>query len=147
MILVSAEDDFPKNLKILKISFFVKNHKNLPLAKCPVFGILSSQPNGFVITTHFNSIKKTALNAYFLQKVDFCIFEPKNREPIENSSKAPLNCSPFKCTYLGKISFQYHKRLVRKVKMKNCHLELRFIVYVIVEYVCQCVCILFNMTV
>ena len=32
-------------------------------------------------------------NAYFLQKIDFCIFEPKNREVIENSSKTPLNLS------------------------------------------------------
>ena len=38
--------------------------------------------------------KNCTLNAYFLQKVDFCIFEPKNREVIENSSKTPLNFSP-----------------------------------------------------
>ena len=55
--------------------------------------------------------KKTALKkAYFLQKFDFCIFEHKNCEVIENSSEAPLNLSPLKCTYLGKNSFQYHKR-------------------------------------
>ena len=35
--------------------------------------------------------KNCTQNAYFLQKVDFCIFEPKNREVIENSSKTPLN--------------------------------------------------------
>ena len=79
----------------------------------------------FIITSHFNSIK-TALNAYFLLKIDFCIFEPKNRELIENSFIAPPNCSPLKCTYLGKMSFQYHLRLVRKAKMKSGLLELRF---------------------
>ena len=63
---------------------------------------LSNQLDRLVITSHFNSIK-TVLNAYFLQKVDFLHYEPKNRELIENSSKAPLNCSPLKCTYLGKI--------------------------------------------
>ena len=52
--------------------------------------------------------KNCTQNAYFLQKVDFCIFEPKNREVIENSSKTPLNFSPLQCTYLGKISIQYH---------------------------------------
>ena len=51
--------------------------------------------------------KNCTLNAYFLQKVDFCIFEPKIREVIENSSKTPLNFSPLQCTYLGKNSFQY----------------------------------------
>ena len=55
-----------------------------------------------------NSIKTALKNAYFLQKVDVCIFEPKNREVIENSSKPPLNFKPLQCTYLGKNSFQYH---------------------------------------
>ena len=52
--------------------------------------------------------KNSTQNAYFLQKVDFCIFEPKNREMIENSAKTPLNFSALQCTYLGKKSFQYH---------------------------------------
>ena len=52
--------------------------------------------------------KNCTLNAYFLQKVDFCIFEPKIREVIENSSKTPLNFSSLQSTYLGKNSFQYH---------------------------------------
>ena len=58
--------------------------------------------------------KNCTQNAYFHQKVDFCIFGPKNLEVIENSSKTPLNFSPLQCTYLGKNSFQYHKGLVRK---------------------------------
>ena len=37
--------------------------------------------------------KNCTQNPDFLQKVDFCIFEPKNREVIENYSKAPLNFS------------------------------------------------------
>ena len=52
--------------------------------------------------------KNCTQNAYFFQKVDFCIFEPKNREVIEKSSKAPLSFSPIQCTYLGKNPFQYH---------------------------------------
>ena len=40
--------------------------------------------------------------AYFLQNIDFCIFEPKNREVIENSSNTSLNFSPSQCTCLGK---------------------------------------------
>ena len=93
-----------------------------------MFGVFSSQLDRFVITSHFNWIK-TAMNAYFLLKVDFCIFEPKNRELIENSSKAPLNCNPLKCTNFGKNSFQYHKHLDRKAKIKSGHLELWISVY------------------
>ena len=52
--------------------------------------------------------KNCTQNAYSLQKVDFYIFEHKNRKVIENSSKTPLNFSPLQCTYLGKNSFQYH---------------------------------------
>ena len=70
--------------------------------------------------------KNCTQNAYFLQKFDFCIFEPKNRELIENSSKTPLNFGSLQYTYLGKNSFQYHKGLVRKKKLKSGYLELRF---------------------
>ena len=62
----------------------------------------------------FEFDKKCTQNANFLKKVDFCIFAPKNREWIENSSKTPLNFSPLQCTHLGRYSFQYHKGLVRK---------------------------------
>ena len=55
--------------------------------------------------------KNCTQNAYFLQKIDFCIFEPKNREVIENSSKPPLNFSPLQCTYLGKNSFLFGIKL------------------------------------
>ena len=37
--------------------------------------------------------KNCTQNANFLQKVDFCIFEPKNRKVIENSSKTSPNFS------------------------------------------------------
>ena len=43
--------------------------------------------------------KNRTQNAYFLQKDNFCIFEPKNREVIENYSKAPLSFSPLQCIY------------------------------------------------
>ena len=46
---------------------------------------------------YFILIRTTNLNAYCLQKVDFCIYEPNNFEVIENSSKAPL-FSSLKCT-------------------------------------------------
>ena len=52
--------------------------------------------------------KNCTHNACFIQKFDFCIFEPKNREVIENFSKTPLNFSSLQYTYLGKNSFQYH---------------------------------------
>ena len=52
--------------------------------------------------------KNCTQNAYLLQKFEFCIFEPKNREVMKNSSKTPLNVSSLQYTYLGKNSFQYH---------------------------------------
>ena len=57
---------------------------------------------------YLNSIKTALKTRIFFKKIDFCIFEPKNREVIENSSKTPLNFSPLQCTYLGENSFQYH---------------------------------------
>ena len=50
---------------------------------------------------------------------------------IENSSKAPFNFSPLECTYLGKNSFQYHKRLIRKNEIEKWLLRTSV----------QCICI------
>ena len=38
---------------------------------------------------------------------------------IEMSSKATLNFSPLECTYLGTVSFKYHKRFVRKNEIEK----------------------------
>ena len=46
----------------------------------------------------FELDKNCTQNAYFLQKVYFCIFERKTREVIDNSSKTPLNFSPLQYT-------------------------------------------------
>ena len=55
----------------------------------------------------------------------------KNCEVIENSSKASLNCSPLKYTYLGKKIISISLALSqRKMKLKSGHLKLRFSVYV-----------------
>ena len=51
----------------------------------------------------FNLIE-TAIKTVIFFKNIFGIFEPKSREVIESSSKAPFNFCPFKCTYLGKNS-------------------------------------------
>ena len=63
--------------------------------------------------------KNCTQNAYFLQKIDFCIFEPKNREMNENTSKTPLSFSPLQCIYLDKNSFHYHLGLVRKKEFEK----------------------------
>ena len=72
-----------------------------------MFGVFSSRL-GSLDSPVLDIDKNCTQNAYFLQKVDFCIFESKNREVIENSFKTPLNFIPLQCTYLGKNSFQYH---------------------------------------
>ena len=57
-----------------------------------MFGVFQVDSAGFQSPV-LEFYKNCTQNAYFLQKVDFCIFEPKNREVIENSSKTPLNFS------------------------------------------------------
>ena len=53
--------------------------------------------------------KNCTENAYFLQKVDFCIFEPKNREVIENSSKHRLTLVHYNAHTWAKIDFNNTK--------------------------------------
>ena len=80
--------------------------------------------------------KNYTQNAYFLQNVDFCIFESKNRKVIENSSKTPLDFSPLQCTYLGKNSFQYHQGLVRKKEIEKWLLRtsVQSIIYLVASH-------------
>ena len=67
------------------VCFFLKNHKKSLVSKdsgfCFFFGRLE------IPVLQFE--KNCTQNPYFLQKFDFCIFEPKNCELIENSPKAP----------------------------------------------------------
>ena len=72
-----------------------------------MFGVFSSRIAGLQSPV-LEFDKNCSQNAYFLQKVDVRIFEPKNREVIENSAETPLNFSPLQGTYFGKNSFQYH---------------------------------------
>ena len=48
---------------------------------------------------------KTILKTLIFLKNNFFIFQPKNREVIENCFKESLNISRLKGTYLGKIHF------------------------------------------
>ena len=88
MILVCAADDFQKYLKMS----FKKNHKKCHQQKIQAFGV-------------FKSARQVCNLLYFTSTKEFCIFEPKITEVIENSSKAPLNFSQFQCTYLDKNHF------------------------------------------
>ena len=78
---------------------------------------------------YLNLIKTALKTLIFFKNLIFAFFEPKNREVIENSSKTPLNFGSLQYTYLGKNSFQYHKGLVRKKKLKSGYLELQFSVH------------------
>ena len=95
------------------------NHKKSFITKISGVWWLSSSKS-----TVLQFEKNCTLN-YFLQKIDFCIFEPQKSELIENSSKASLNFSPLKCTYLGK-KFNIISTKSEKMKLKSGHLELRF---------------------
>ena len=67
---------------------------------------------------HFNLIKHFTQRTFIFKNVVFCIFNQKNEEVQENFSKTPLNSCPCKCTNLGKKSFQYHQRTLRKMRLK-----------------------------
>ena len=108
MILVCAADDFRKFRKIWKIINFQKIHKNSVISKISSVSCFFKSTRQVLQSPVLEFDKNCTHNAYFLQKVDFYIFEPKSREVIENSSKTPLNFSPLQCTYLGKKIFQYH---------------------------------------
>ena len=121
MILVCAADDFRKHQKMWKMIFlFLKKPLKYVISKnSSIWCFLFKSARWVCYHLDINLIK-TAIK--MLQKVEFCIFEPKNCDVIENSSKTLLNFSPLKCTYLGKNSFQYLEHLIRKMQLKSGHL-------------------------
>ena len=73
-------------------------------------------------------LKKNVLKILvFLKKIVLCNFEPKNCEMIENSSKAPLNFSPLKFTYLGKNYFNIDSAKSEKNKIEKWPLRTSFL--------------------
>ena len=70
--------------------------------------------------------KNCSQNTYLPQKLYFCIFEPKNCEVIENSSKAPLNLVPWNAHIWAKIHLNIISAKSEKMKLKSGHLELHF---------------------
>ena len=71
--------------------FFYKNHKKSVITKnFSVWCFFKSARRVCNQSPVLQFDKNSTQNAYFLQKDEFCIFEHKNREVIENSSKAPL---------------------------------------------------------
>ena len=102
MILVCTAEDFRKFRKIQKIINLKKNHKKIchkQNVKCLMFFQVDKAG---LQSPVLEFDKNCTQNGYFLQKLNFCIFEPQNREVIENSSKTPLNFSSLHYTYLGK---------------------------------------------
>ena len=75
MILVYAEDDFQKNLKIQKIK--TKHNTKFAISKMSsIWCFFFKSARQVCKHLSLNSIK-TALNAYFLKKIDFYILIPK----------------------------------------------------------------------
>ena len=75
---------------------------------------------------HFNLIKHFTQKTFIFKNVVFAFLtkkkttkKNKNREAQENFSKTPLNFCPCKCTNLGKKTFQYHQRILRKMRLKT----------------------------
>ena len=73
--------------------------------------------------------KNCTLNAYFLQKVDFCIFEPKDSEVVENSSKTLLALVHYTAHNWAKIISISLGLSKKKKEIESGNLELPFSVY------------------
>ena len=71
---------------------------------------------------HIGLIKYFTQKLFNFKNVFFFAFLIKNEEDEKIFSKTPLNCCPCKCTNLDKNSFQYHKHIVRKMKLKSVRL-------------------------
>ena len=68
--------------------------------------------------------KKLLSKPFFLKKIDFCIFNPKNFEVKENCSKTLLSVCPLKCTYIGKNHFDFISVWSEIMSLKSDQLEL-----------------------
>ena len=86
--------------------FFKKNHKKIVhMQNFRRFDIFSSWLDGFEITCASLSKKKHLI---FFKKLKFAFLSPKVVKLLKSLLKQHLFFSSLKCTYLGKISFQYH---------------------------------------
>ena len=81
-----------KNIrKCGKLAFFkTKNHIKTVISKNSSIWCFFKSARQVCNLLYFNLIKTEIKTLIFFKKVDFYIFEPKNREVIENSSKALL---------------------------------------------------------
>ena len=106
-VFTCATDDFQKSRK--KVCR-LKKMKCLMIFKMarPVCGRL-----------HFNLIKHFTKKTFILKNAVSFAFLTKKRRRTRNFSKPPLNFVPCKCTNKGKQSFQYHQRILRKMRLKT----------------------------
>ena len=108
---ICATDDFQNSREN---AIFENCVKTLSFEKFQMFDVFFKMARLVRSRLHFNSIKHFTQKPCFFRDVEFCLFSPKNEKLKENFSKTPLNFCLFKCTNLGKNSFQYHQRLFRK---------------------------------
>ena len=94
-------EHFGKSRKIIR---FLKFIKNLSEAKCQVFGVFQVDL-ACMQSPVLEFGKNCTKNAYFLQKVDFCIFKPKYREVIENLSIHSFTLVHYNAHTWAKIQF------------------------------------------
>ena len=108
-----ATDDIQKSRKN---AIFENCINNMSFEKCLMLFKMARPVRSRL---HFNLIKHFTQQTFIFKNVVFCIFNQKNEEVHENFSKTRLNCCPCKCTNLGKKSFQYHQRILRKMRLKT----------------------------
>ena len=107
------------NFKNYRKMYFSQN------VKCLVF-FKSARPVYYQL--HLNLIYNFTQN-HFSSKKHIFAFLTKNCGLKDNFSEKTGNFCPLNCTYLGKISFQCYKRLVRNNEFKSDQLEMLLSVY------------------
>ena len=104
-----------KNLGKMRFLKIAQKNCRLEKLKCLMFFKMART---VCIRLHFNLIKHFT-QIHLSSKMLFFAFLTKNEEVQENFSKIPLNFCPCKGTHLGKKSFQYDQRILRKMRLKT----------------------------
>ena len=107
-ILACASDDFQKSFKNLKKCVILKVRKKTTISKSGSILCFSKSVRPDYNYLHFKSIKNALKIIFFSQNQSIFAFSTPNYGVKNSCPKTLLNLYPFKCTYLGKSSFQFY---------------------------------------
>ena len=97
-----------------KLAIFENCVKNLSFEKNQMFDVFK-MARPVCVRLYFDWIKHLTPKPFIFKNVVFA-FLTKKRRSKRKLPKTQVNYCPCKCTNLGKNSFQYHQRIVRKMR-------------------------------